>query len=173
MNGPAPRSRGLASLVLLGAVGGLFGYLSGLPDALGTIVVVAAVGLGAGLQRIRTRSIAHEAFPAPVVAALVSVAMLSPYGLLAGLLGGASGVALLVWLADDPGRPAGGIGRSTLAIGVPGLAIGIAWASAFLLPPGAASLGVAVALLVFVVVAVAYLIGEPATYDREESPLPS
>lgn len=163
--------RGVGSWMLLGVVGGLLGYLSDLPHYGGVALVVFAVGLGGVLQRVRPRSVRSFA-PLPVVAGIATVAIASPLGLVPELVAGVSGIAVLLWLADDPGRPAGGVGRAQTALSIPALALGIAWASAFLLPSSSASLGVAVGLLVFVIAAVAYLFGRPTLIDREE-PLPS
>ena len=161
-------ARGIGSLVLLGAMGALFGWLSGLPSGEGIVVVLAGVAVGGVLQRLRSHAMLRSLAPVPAVLGLALVALDSTLGLLPELLAGLSGVALLVWLADDPDRPVGGILRARLTIAVPGLALGIAWAGALLLPSNSASLGVAVALLVFVIVAVAFLIGQPSTFDREE-----
>jgi len=160
--------RGLGSWALLLAVGGIFGAVTGLPFGSGVLIAVVG-GLGSGLlDRWPRRADVRSLAPVPVVVAFATVAALAPLGLLPELLAGAAGVAVLVWLADDIRRPAGGIRRSQLTLGVPALALGIAWASALLLPSTAASLGVAVALLVFVVAAIAYLIGAPRVFDREE-----
>ncbi len=163
-----PAARGIGSLVLLGATASLFGLLGGLPLGEGIAVVLVGVAAGGVLQRLRSHARLRSLAPVPVVLGLALVALDSVFGLLPELLAGLSGVALLLWLADDPDRPAGGVGRARLTIAVPGLALGIAWAGALLLPSNSASLGVAVALLVFVIVAVAFLIGQPSTFDREE-----
>ncbi len=161
--------RGTLAWVLLGTVAGLFGLVTGLPDGAGAFVAVAGVAIGGALRQPAGFPRGRAFAPVPVVIGLVSVASLSSLGLVPEILAGASGVALLVWLADDPGRPAGGPARAQLTIAVPALALGIAWASALLLPSDAASLGVAVGLLVFVLAAVAYLVGQPSTYDRDAS----
>jgi hypothetical protein len=159
-------SRGLGSWALLAAVAALFGYLAHFPHALGVLVALAGIVLGGVLQRVpgATRGWA----PVPVLIGLAVVAVGSPLGLLPELVAGVSGIAVLVWLADDLDRPPGGISRAQLQIGIPALALGIAWASALLLPSASAPLGVAVGLLVFAIVAVAVLFGEPSVFDREE-----
>jgi hypothetical protein len=163
----APASRGIASWALLAVVAGLFGYVTGLPNASGLIVAVAGVLIGGFLRRSPTPPPIRALAPVPAVLGLTAVAAVSPLGLLPELLAGASGIAILAWLADDPGRPAGGLGRAQLTVGIPAVALGIAWTSALLLPSNSASLGVAVGLLVFVVAAIAFLIGQPTTFDRE------
>ena len=162
-------TRGLGAWALLAVVAGLFGWTTGLPDGTGAFVAVVGVGI-AGVLRPPTWFPRLRPFAAvPAVLGLAVVASFSALGLVPELLAGASGVALLVWLADDPARPAGGPARAQLTIGVPALALGIAWASALLLPSDSASLGVAVGLLVFVLAAVAYLVGQPTTFDRDPS----
>jgi len=165
---PRDRFRGLGSWGLLGAIGGLFGFVTGLPHGEGVITVIAGVLLGGWMQRQRSRGRLRSLAPIPVLVALGATAVASPLGLLPELLAGASGLAVLVWLADDPGRPVGGVARARLTVGIPALALGIAWSSALLLPSSSAPIGVAAGLLVFVLVAVAFLIGWPSTFDREE-----
>ncbi|HXY47088.1 MAG TPA: hypothetical protein VEK13_04240 [Thermoplasmata archaeon] len=165
---PRDRFRGLGSWGLLGAIGGLFGFVTGLPHGEGAITVIAGVLLGGWMQRQRSRGRLRSLAPIPVLVALGATAVASPLGLLPELLAGASGLAVLVWLADDPGRPVGGVARARLTVGIPALALGIAWSSALLLPSSSAPIGVAAGLLVFVLVAVAFLIGWPSTFDREE-----
>jgi len=165
---PRDRFRGLGSWGLLGAIGGLFGFVTGLPHGEGVITVIAGVLLGGWMQRQRSRGRLRSLAPIPVLVALGATAVASPLGLLPELLAGASGLAVLVWLADDPGRPVGGVARARLTVGIPALALGIAWSSALLLPSSSAPIGVAAGLLVFVLVTVAFLIGWPSTFDREE-----
>jgi hypothetical protein len=161
-------TRGWGSWALLGAAGALFGYLADFPHDLGVLVAVGGIVLGGILQRVPPPTAARAWAPVPVLIGLAVVAVGSPLGLLPELLAGLSGIGVLVWLADDLDRPAGGISRAQLEIGIPALALGIAWASALLLPSASAPLGVAVGLLVFAIVAVAALFGEPSAFDREE-----
>ena len=162
------RWRGTGSWLLLAAVGGLFGLASGLPYAEGALVSVAGIIIGGILRRPASPAHLRPFALLPVVIGVGAVAIASPFALLTELLAGLSALAILVWLADDPARPAGGVARARYTIGIPGAALGIAWASALLLPSNSASLGVAAALLVFVIAAVAFLVGQPSTFDREE-----
>ena len=165
------RYRGLGSWALLGAIGGLFGFVTGLPHGEGAVTVIVGVLIGGWMQRQRSWAPIRSLAPVPVLVALGATAIASPLGLLPELLAGASGLAVLVWLADDPGRPVGGVARARLTVGVPALALGIAWSSALLLPSSSASIGVAAGLLVFAIVTVAVLIGQPSMFDREEPSL--
>jgi hypothetical protein len=79
------------------------------------------------------------------------------------------GLAFLVWLADDPARPAGGARRGLATVAVPALAVGIAWSSTLFLPAGAVPLGVAGGLLALTLALVAFLVGRPSLFDREEA----
>ncbi len=161
--------RGLAAWALFAVVAGLFGWTTGFPDGAGAFIAVSGVAIAGALRQPTWFPGGRPFAPVPGVLGLAAVASFSPLGLVPELLAGASGVALLVWLADDPARPSGGPARAQLTIGVPALALGIAWASALLLPSDSASLGVAVGLLVFVLAAVAYLVGQPRTFDRDPS----
>lgn len=166
----APVSRGIGSWVLLAGVGGMFGFFADVPHAEGLAIALVGIAVAGALQRVPSPPSLATFALVPVLLALGTVAVVSPLGLLPELLAGASGLATLVWLADDRDRPAGGFGRARTAIAVPALALAIAWASALLLPSRSASLGVAVGLIVFSVAAVAYLIGQPEVFDREEAP---
>jgi hypothetical protein len=170
---PTPRS-GLrwnvrpASTALLVLAGGFLGWLANLPDGLGVVLVVAGIGAGVGLRAARRVALRSFA-PVPAVVALAFGAVASPLGLVPELAAGGAGLALLVWLADDPARPVGGIARAHGTILVSALALGIAWSSALLLPSGSASLGVAAGLLVLAAAALAYLVARPELFDREQA----
>lgn len=162
---PLRRFLGVGS-VLLGVFGGLLGYLSGLPWDLGVVAVLAPIALGCGLRARRAGSLRGVA-PLPVLAALAWGVLRSPFGLVPELAAGGSGLAFLAWLAEDPDREQGGIARAAPTIAFAGAAVGIAWASALLLPSDSADLGVAAGLLVFAVAAVAFLATRPELFDRE------
>jgi len=166
---PSPlRSFRPVSLSVLFVPAVLFGYLSGYPAGAGLILMVVAVGAAAGL-RAATRSSAASYAPIPVLLALVVEAVTAPAGFGTELFAGLSGIAFLVWLADDPTRPEGGAVRGLSQVAVPALALGIAWSSALFLPSGVVPLGVAGALLALAIAAVAFLVGWPTVLDREEA----
>lgn len=156
------------SLSVFGAAAGVFGYLSGFPAGAGLAVVLVAVGVAEVLRSNASPSVAAFA-PVPAVLGLVVVAVGSPAGLGIELFAGLAGLALLLWLADDPFRPVGGDRRSLPALAIPALALGIAWSSALFLPAGAVPLGVAGGLLALALAAVALLLGRPTVFDREEA----
>jgi hypothetical protein len=158
----------VGATALLLVIGGFLGYVDHLPNDLGVIVVVVGTGLSAGL-RSTPWALARAVAPVPVLAALGFGAVASPLGVVPELAAGAAGLAFLVWLADDPARAPGGVGRASLTVLVPALALGIAWSSALLLPSGSEPIGVAAGLLVFAVVALAVLASRPGLFDREEA----
>lgn len=170
MTPPVESGSGLArpvgSSVLLAVAGGFLGYLTVLHGFLALGVVWAGVALGIGLRLVPQPRVRPWA-PVPVLAALVTGAVSSPLGVVPELVAGGSALAFLVWLVDDPTRPAGGIVRGRVTVLLPAAALGIAWASALLLPSRSASLGVAAGLLVFVIAALAFLIGSPELFDRD------
>lgn len=155
-----------AGPILLAVLGGLLGYLSALPDSLGILAVLGPIVVGFGLRALRSERWRWTA-PLPVLAALVWGAFRSPFGLVPELIAGGCGLAFLAWLADDPAREPGGIARAGTTLALPGVALGIAWSSALLLPSSSASLGVAAGLLVFALVALALLVSRPEVFDRE------
>lgn len=156
------------SLALLLVTLTYFGYLAGYPYGLGFLVAAGAVVLAAFLRASRSGANAGYA-PAPVLAALALEAVVAPVGFGTELFAGFAALAFLVWLADDPSRPTGGPLRSLPTIAVPSLALGIAWVSGIILPAGAVPLGVAGGLLALTLAAVAYLVGSPSLFDREEA----
>ena len=162
-----PRVRPLSLAILF--VGTTYlGYLSGFPYGLGVFVAAGAVVLAAVLRRSRSGADAAYA-PAPVLAVLAIEAASAPVGFGTELIAGLAALGFLVWLADDPARPAGGPLRELPTIAVPTLALGIAWTSGLLLPTGALPLGYAGGLLALALAAVAYLVIRPAVFDREEA----
>lgn len=162
------RSLRPVSLALLLVSATYLGFLSGVPDGFGPLLAAAAVAVAAALRMSSRNRVAAYA-PVPALAALALEAIPAPVGLGTELVAGLAGLAFLVWLADDPSRPARGSVRSLPTVAVPALALGIAWSSALLLPAGAVPLGVAGGLLALTLAAVALLVGRPTAFDREEA----
>jgi hypothetical protein len=168
MSPKAPLSVRPGSLALLFVSCTFLGYLSGFPDGFGLVLVLAAVVAAAGLRAVPSRALSAYA-PVPALAGIALEAASAPVGFGTELVAGLSGLAFLVWLADDPARPAGGAVRALPTLSLPALALGIAWSSALFLPAGAVPLGVAGAVLALALAAVAFLVGRPALFDREEA----
>ena len=169
--GPSPGGRSRfrpASFLLLLGIALFLGYLDGLPLGVGIAVAAVAVGIAAGLRADPSPRISGYA-PVPAVVGIALEAVVAPVGLGTEIVAGAAGLALLLWLADDPDRPVGGPVRALPAIALPALALGIAWSSALFLPSGALPLGVAGGLLALTIIAVALLAGRPTLFDREEA----
>ena len=162
---PTPSVRP-ASLALLAAPTALLGAISLIPDGAGLAIVAIGVALAVALRISGAPSVSAYA-PVPALFALVLVVMFAPVTFAAELLAGFGGLALLVWLADDPARPAGSAVRSLSVVAVPALAVGIAWSSALFLPAGVVPFGVAGGLLALTLAALAFLFATPAVFDRE------
>jgi len=156
------------TLGMLFVATGLLGYVSGFPGGIGIVVALGVVAFAAGLRTVSKRGIFAYA-PVPVIVVLVLEAATAPAGFGTELLAGLAGLAFLLWLGDDPARPAGGAARSVPVIALPALALGIAWTSELFLPAGTVPFGVAGALLAVVLAAVAFLMGRPSLFDREEA----
>ncbi len=73
------------------------------------------------------------------------------------LVAGVSGLAFLLWVADDPARPSGGARRATPAVAIAALAGGLAWSTSLVAPGGAPDIGVAAGLIVLGIVLTALL----------------
>jgi hypothetical protein len=129
------------------------------------VIGVLGVSAGVGLRALRF-PVVRELALLPVLVALGVLALETPASPLGELLVGASGVVFVAWLLDDPSRPPAGATRGALEWAIPGLAVGLAWASAFLLPAGAAPLGVAGGLLAAVLIVLAYIVRRPQLFDH-------
>jgi hypothetical protein len=141
---------------------------SGLPTFGGLALAFVALALGVGLRFV-PQPVGRDLAWVPIVAALGVLSITTPLTVLAELVAGLGGIAVLLWMIDDPDRLPGGVQRGLSTIALPALAVGVAWSSALLLPPGAAPLGVAAALLAFAVAIVAFFLGRPELFDREEA----
>jgi hypothetical protein len=166
--GSAVRRPPVGATALVLAVGLFLGYLTALPHGVGVVVAAVGVGLAVGLRALPWPG-ARAFAPVPLLIAFGFGAVASPLGVVPELVAGAAGLAFLVWLADDPARFPGGVGRARITILVPALALGIAWTSALLLPSGSAPIGVAAGVLVVAVAVLAYLVARPGLFDREEA----
>jgi hypothetical protein len=153
-------------LLLAGLVG--FAFLGTLPLLEG--IAVALVGLVAGAAcRLSPGSIARGVAPIGPLAALGLLALAASPTAVPALYGGATALALLLWLAEDPDRLPGGPGRAVGRLLIPAAGLAIAWTSSFLLPGGVAGIGIAAALLGGVLVLVALLLRAPDLVDRAAS----
>ncbi len=168
---PPPRSwrRAIGPTVPVLAVAVLVLALdSRLPTAVALLLAAAGIASSVVLRAVGRPGFA-EAAPVPVLAVLGLLAVETPIAPLPELLVGAAGVVFVAWLSDDPWRPPAGLSRGALGWAVPALGVGIAWASTFLLPSSAASLGVAGGLLAGALLALAYLVSRPDLFGRDEA----
>jgi len=169
VNAPAVEAarggRGLTFVVALLAML-LFGLVGGLPDLGGP--VVAAVGLVGASYLRRSPLLGSTYGPVPALLALLAIAVTAPPVPSAALFGGLATLAVLLWLADDPARPAGGGRRATLPLASCGLAVGIAWALVLGVPRLSREVGLAGGLLAAVLLVLAYLLTRHAE-DRPAS----
>jgi hypothetical protein len=164
---PHLRRLGPVGLVGSAAVALALGYESSWPARAGLLVAAAGILATVAMRSGRSPSVREFAI-APMLVALVVVAATAPLTAVSELLAGVGGVVAIVWVVEDPDRPPGGIARGATTIAIPGLAVGIAWSSALLLPGGSLSFGVTAALLALALAAIAVLLGRPDVFDREE-----
>ncbi len=166
MNSPfvrAPLARGAGSTVLFGAAVAALA-LGGGSGALGVAIGVGGVVAASVLRRLRGTTAREYALGAALLPA-GGLAVLAGIGTVPELLAGAVGLVAVLWLADDPVRRPGALGRATPSLLLVGGSVVLAWVSATLLPSGAAPLGVAVALLIVVLAVAAFLLGQPELVD--------
>jgi hypothetical protein len=164
------RWRAAPPLAAAGAVAVGLALLGRWTTELGLGVALASVALAGAIELLgdaRYRSVA----PVPMIAGFVVLAAGLPLGPGPDLLAAAGGVVLLAWVAEDPARPAGGVLRGAIGWALPGLAVGLAWASSFLLPPSSAPIGIAGGLLAAVVIALAALFHRPEIVTSEQAPV--
>ena len=105
--------------------------------------------------------------PVGPLASLAILAVAAAPTAIPAVYGGATALAFLLWLSEDPDRLAGGPGRALGRLLVPGIGLVLAWTSSFLLPGGAATVGIAAALLGGVLVLIAWLLRAPQILDRD------
>ena len=164
---PASWTDGLASVALLSVAVLALGALDTVSFAGGIVLGAIGVGLSVAARRFPDSRIRAGA-PVPVLVVLGTGALAAPVSPLAEIVAVLASAAFLLWLVDDPTRPAGRTRRGATTVLVPLLAVGIAWTSAQLLPAGAASPGLVGGLLAVVLGSVAYLVARPTVFDREE-----
>jgi len=162
VNSPAaddPRGGSAFTFAIVAAALGLFGWVGNLPDLLGPVVGVLGLALSA-LWRRRGSQAATFA-PLPALVALGLLAASCPTLSSTELFGSLATVGLLLWMADDPARPAGGGRRASSALGTCGLAAGLAWSMTLVLPSLSGEIGVAGGLLAGVLLLLAFLLAHP------------
>jgi hypothetical protein len=169
-SGRVPRTRVVTPTVALLLVATLaLTYLTPLPGAtqvlLGALAIVAVAGATA--LRMSRDPLARDLAPFAVIVILGVLAAATSVAVVPELLAGVVGVVFLTWLLDDPRRATQGVSRGLLVWGIPAVAVGLAWASATLLPSNAAPVGVAGGLLAAAIVTLVYLIRRPELFDRD------
>jgi hypothetical protein len=105
----------------------------------------------------------------PVLGTLGALVVDSAVGTVPELAGGVAGLALLLWLAEEPERYPGAFARGASGLLLPATVFGIAWTSSLLLPSGVGTVGGAAALLVGAAVVVVLLLRVPALFERDPS----
>jgi len=148
------RGGGLLTAAVFGVAAGFLGLLGFLPLPVGP--VVGALGV-VGSTVLRTRPRLRPAAPLPGLAALAVLSLAAPAGPSTDLFAGATGLAFLLWLSDDPLRPTGGGRRALPTIAPAALAVGLAWGITLGLAGQPQQVGLAGGLLVAALVLLAWL----------------
>ena len=167
---PPGRGGGLATTVLLGGTACFLGLLGGLPFPVGP--AVGALGVAASaIWRTYGRGRGGAVPLVPALVALVVLAVTAPVAASTDLFAGLTGLAFLLWVADDPGRPAGGGRRAAPTIAPAALAVGFAWAITLVLAGQPQEIGLAGGLLAAALVLLAVLFSSLSR--RAPAPAPS
>ncbi len=134
-------------------------------------IVIAIVGFAAAgaLRAFAGRSVRPYEF-LPAVASLGYLTLVVPTSIVTDLLAGISALVLFVWLVDDPELPRGSLRRSGDALLLPALGLAVALSSSLLIQPGYVYVGVAAGLLVAGLLAVAWLLLHPESFDAPDTP---
>jgi peptidoglycan biosynthesis protein MviN/MurJ (putative lipid II flippase) len=133
------------------------------------LLVLAGIGIGiVGIVVLRQPLLHRVSFLAlPVALSLVGLPALSPSGgVLGALLGGISGVGLLLWLGRTSGVPSGR-GAWLAALSGPALSVVAAFAIAVSTPGFTGGPGVAALLLVSALVLIGVLLASSAPEEVE------
>jgi len=165
------RGGGVATAALFGATMVFLGLLGGLPVFLGP--AVGAVGVGASAYW-RTRP-AWRQRSVPFVPAALALAVLSatsPALPSTVLFAGLASLAMLLWIADDPERPAGGGRRAAPVLGPATLGVGLAWAVTLGLAGRGTNVGLAGGLVVVALVLLAFLLAGVPRRPTTPAPTP-
>jgi hypothetical protein len=166
---PPGRGGGTLTPTLLGLALGVLGLLGGVPYFLGTAVAAAGV-LGSVYARRRRPSSRSLGPLVPALLSLVVLTATAPASAATELFAGLSGLAFLVWVADEPTRPAGGGRRAAGTIGSVALAIGLVWGIGLGFGGRTEALGLAGALIatgLIVLVLLAVSVSERPLEDDE------
>jgi hypothetical protein len=154
---PAPRG-GVGTTVLLAAILGFLGLLGGLPAFLGPAIGVLGA-VGSYVLRRTDRGGTSVLALAPSLLALAILAPAAPAGPGTDLFAGLAALALLLWVADEPGRPSGTTRRAIPTIAPAALGVAFAWALSLGLPGQEADVGLAGSLIAGALVVLAFLLG--------------
>lgn len=158
--GPSDLGGGIATTGLFAFSAAVLGLLGGLPEYLGPAIGVGGVAISAVWRTFR-RDRPGAVTIAPALIALATLAVAAPALASTELFGGLSGLAFLLWLADDPSRPRGGGRRAAPAIAMVALAVGVSWAITLGVPGRTPEIGLAGGLLAAAFVLLAWLVSRP------------
>jgi hypothetical protein len=172
---PPPAGGGdLGTTALLAGTAGLLGLLGVLPSFLGPAIAVVGVVGSWFLRRREPRGTGPLAM-APSLLALALLTASAPAGPATDLFAALTALAFLLWLADDPARPAGRRRRALPTLAPAALGVGFAWGLALGLPGETANVGLAGSLIAGALVVLALLFGRLSlpTGDRPPAPAPA
>ncbi len=150
---PAPALRTSGSALLLAALLAVLGLLGGFPLLLGPVLAVVGVGVASLLRRRRPAGPSWVE-PVPALLVLATLAFSAPVATSTELAAGASSLALLLWLADDPARRVGVGRRAVPIVALAGLAFALGWTLTLVVSAPTAEIGLAGGLLAVALVVV-------------------
>ena len=154
---PTDRGGGLATTMLFGFTVGVLGLLGSLPLIVGPATGVAGVAVTAVLRSRGSPRVGNWAL-LPALGTIAVLAATAPAEPASELFAGLAGLTLLLWIADDPERPAGGGRRAVPTIALGALGVGLAWSITLALPGRSPDVGLAGGLLAAALVLLALLV---------------
>lgn len=166
---PIRRGGGVPTTALFGVAVGFLGLLTGVPFYLGP--AIGGLGVAASAVWRARRPAVGESLPlVPALAAVTALAATAPVAPASELFAGLAALAFLLWVADDPARPAGGGRRAAATIGPAALGIGSAWGVTLALTGRTAAIGVGAGLVAIGLVVLAVLFSLLSPRPPEPAP---
>jgi len=148
---------GLLGTLVLGLAAVVLGLVGGLPFALGALIGVVGVGASVAFRTVASRPWRAWTVVPAMLAVSVEV-VLAPAVPAAELVAGATGIAFLFWMADDPHGSRGRAERGLIPIAVVAVAVGFSLGIVLALPRFPSEVGIAGGLLALAMVLVAILL---------------
>lgn len=150
------RGGGVATTALFAFAACALGLLGGLPFYVGPVAGGLGV-LGSAVWRTYRPQPGWTVALAPALSAMTVLTATAPAAPSTELFAGLTGLAFLLWVADDPDRPAGGGRRAVPTIALAALAVALVWVVALALTGRTTGIGLTGGVLAIALILLAVL----------------